>query len=36
MDEDLKMNQEDVNEEVVEEINDTESETSSENRTPWQ
>lgn len=31
MDEDLKMNQEDVNEEVVEEINDTESETSSEN-----
>ena len=31
MDEDLKMNQEDVNEEVVEEINDTGSETSSEN-----
>jgi molecular chaperone GrpE len=31
MEEDLKMNQEDVNEEVVEEINDTESETSSEN-----
>lgn len=31
MDEDLKMNQEDVNEEVLEEINDTESETSSEN-----